>query len=331
MNWFGTNVQGVKPYQGITNAWQWLKDQWSDITGVTANQQSVADTNATNLQIAQDTNAQNYDVAMQNLGFQKDLQEYNQALQQQIFEREDTAYQRTAQDMRSAGLNPLSMQGTNGAGEAIAMAPMENQYQAQQSSPMQAYQRPNQVQEFVSLASSVLGSVFSLKDMGLKRDQLTLESDKFRYQKTADEIKNFLESYDKGYYFDSEGKMIIPDDEYFDERMKSILSEFKDTTRENQHKENAGIYDSDIREERIMTALYDWLVNGRGEEAWKALVKKYPILSIFTPYAKDIKPYEEWSEQEKKEWADEVNKPVSEKTNNYTTNRWTSGKTTGNW
>lgn len=51
---------------------------------------------------------------------QLNLQRYNEALQQQIFAREDTAYQRTVKDMRAAGLSPLAMNGTNGAGEVIA-------------------------------------------------------------------------------------------------------------------------------------------------------------------------------------------------------------------
>lgn len=54
-----------------------------------------------------------------NVQFQREKLAYDKQLQQQIFQREDTAYQRTADDMRAAGLNPLSMNGTNGAGEAI--------------------------------------------------------------------------------------------------------------------------------------------------------------------------------------------------------------------
>lgn len=55
-----------------------------------------------------------------NLDFQREKFDYDKALQQQLFEREDSAYQRTVQDMRAAGISPLAMQGTNGAGEAVA-------------------------------------------------------------------------------------------------------------------------------------------------------------------------------------------------------------------
>lgn len=59
------------------------------------------------------------DIDKRNLQFQKDKLAYDKQLQQQIFQREDTAYQRTADDMRAAGLNPLSMNGTDSAGEVI--------------------------------------------------------------------------------------------------------------------------------------------------------------------------------------------------------------------
>lgn len=78
-----------------------------------------------------ETNSTNQNIANQNLDFQRENLDYEKALQQQIFAREDNAYQRTVNDMRLAGLNPLSMQGTNGAGEAIATEPMHNDYQAQ--------------------------------------------------------------------------------------------------------------------------------------------------------------------------------------------------------
>lgn len=77
------------------------------------------------------TNHTNQNIANQNLDFQRETLDYEKGLQQQLFEREDTSYQRTVNDMRMAGLNPLSMQGTNGAGEAIATEPMHNDYQAQ--------------------------------------------------------------------------------------------------------------------------------------------------------------------------------------------------------
>lgn len=74
---------------------------WNDFTGNTANNK--------------------------NLEFQRENLDYQKAIQQEIFNREDTSYQRTVNDMRLAGLNPVSMQGTNGSGEAIATNAPETQ------------------------------------------------------------------------------------------------------------------------------------------------------------------------------------------------------------
>lgn len=81
-----------------------------------------------------ETNAYNKEIADQNLQFQRDNLDYQKALQQKIFDREDSAYQRTVTDMRAAGLSPLMMNGTNGAGEAIQTAPLNNSYQHQDKS-----------------------------------------------------------------------------------------------------------------------------------------------------------------------------------------------------
>lgn len=65
-------------------------------------------------------------IDQENLQFQQEVFDYQQELQQEIFDREDNAYQRTVNDMRSAGLSPLAMSGTNNAGEAIAVSPSEH-------------------------------------------------------------------------------------------------------------------------------------------------------------------------------------------------------------
>lgn len=93
------SVRGVG--NSLKSVGNWLNDKWNDFTGITAN------------------NA--------NLEFQRENLDYLKALQQQVFEREDSAHQRTVNDMRMSGLNPLSMNGTNGAGEAIATSPIETQ------------------------------------------------------------------------------------------------------------------------------------------------------------------------------------------------------------
>lgn len=77
------------------------------------------------------TNEVNQDIATKNLAFQRENFDYQKALQQKIFDREDSAYQRTVKDMRAAGMSPLMMNGTNGAGEALQTEPLHNEYQHQ--------------------------------------------------------------------------------------------------------------------------------------------------------------------------------------------------------
>lgn len=52
------------------------------------------------------TNQSNRDINLQNIKFQEQNLEYQKDLQQQIFNREDTAYQRKVNDLIAAGINP---------------------------------------------------------------------------------------------------------------------------------------------------------------------------------------------------------------------------------
>lgn len=73
-------------------------------------------------------NEYNRQIAEQNLGFQKENLEYQKALQEQIFQREDTAYQRKINDLIAAGLNPaLASQGSgSGAGSIVSTSAPQN-------------------------------------------------------------------------------------------------------------------------------------------------------------------------------------------------------------
>ena len=82
------------------------------------------------------TNQFNERIANQNLKFQKENLEYQKDLQQQIFEREDTAYQRKVNDLIAAGINPAvaaSGSGSN-AGSLVNTQSLHNdmRYQAPQ-------------------------------------------------------------------------------------------------------------------------------------------------------------------------------------------------------
>lgn len=75
------------------------------------------------------TNSTNKYIARQNLAFQRENLDYQKALQQQIFDREDSAYQRTVNDMRAAGMSPLLMSNQDAAGQAVPTEALHNDYQ----------------------------------------------------------------------------------------------------------------------------------------------------------------------------------------------------------
>lgn len=107
------------------------------------------------------TNDVNYAIAQENLKYQRENLDYQKALQQKIFDREDSSYSRTVQDMRNAGISPLMMSGTNGAGEAIATSPLHNEFQMQDKG-------------IAEVLGSVLSSASAVQE--IKRQQLENES-----------------------------------------------------------------------------------------------------------------------------------------------------------
>lgn len=239
---------------------------WKGITG-----QKSADINT------QKTNESNEKIAQQNLDFQRENLEYQKALQQQIFEREDTSYQRTAQDMLNAGLNPLTMQGTNGAGEAVSTSPLNNSMQYQQT--------PQAFQNGLNSLFGFVETLNSLRTGMAERDSIMLENDRKR-------LENKILAHDYGLDFFGKGKNRYIGQSYLGNydfnwnNSKGWKNNFnigssnkswyegENLFREYEHKVNANIYDTDLKEERILTALTDWIDNGRMDRLMESM-KKY--------------------------------------------------------
>lgn len=242
-----------------------------------ANERAVRLANQTNLDIARETNQMNWNVAQQNLAYQNKLFEYNKALQQQQWEREDTSYQRTKADMLAAGLNPLSMQGTNGAGEVVSQTAPQNNFQAQQAAPSQAAQHQaarfenyqNKIMstnEVISGIGSVINSVNDVLNGTHSRDSLALENDKKRMENLASMQRLGLFPQQNAENNKRYSGHFISDSNLFGRNAKTYASGWVsdiNANRELKHKLSAGFYDSDLKEERLLTALEDWISNGR--------------------------------------------------------------------
>lgn len=147
-------------------------------------------TNQANKEIADSTNATNAAIAEQNLGFQREVLDYQKGLQERIFNREDTAYQRTVSDMRAAGISPLAMQGANGAGEAIAVSPMHNSFQAQgydYKSPLSTFAELAKFDPLGSL-STLMQIQGSMEDLNTKKLNNELLAKTLNYKVGMDEF-----------------------------------------------------------------------------------------------------------------------------------------------
>lgn len=201
----------------------------------------------------------------QNLAFQRENLDYQKALQQQIFEREDTSYQRTANDLLKAGLNPLSMQGTNGSGEAIATTPLQNTTDVGQN-------KMNAIFGALNAINGIASTADSLSSGSLQRDALSLENDRKILEnfELANDLgldyspstklsgkRGSVSGFDTKDFLDSKGSS---------SRSKNIASmlsdeQLLDFKREFAHKKSRKLYDSDIEMERTLNAVETFITD----------------------------------------------------------------------
>lgn len=185
----------------------------------------------------------NKETADDNLDFQKNVFaqnqknwetnfDYQKALQERIFDREDTSYQRTVNDMRQAGLNPLAMNGTNGNGEAIATSPL------QQEAPQS---------QKISNTAKIMGDLIGTMN-GIQNYQVGISYGKEQEAKAQQaQTQAFI---DQLTAFDKIKSSSI------DRKTKEEL--FKDFTRNMQFNKDLNIFngmDNNSRDARIMQAL----------------------------------------------------------------------------
>lgn len=194
---------------------------------------SIYDT-ATNKQIADDNLSYQKDVFNQNQQNWRENFDYQKALQERIFDREDTSYQRTVNDMRQAGLNPLTMNGTNGSGEAIATSPL------QQEAPQN---------EYISNTSRMMGDLLATMN-GLQNYQIGIS-----YAKEQEAKARSAEAQAQ-----IDEKTMLDKIENSNLDSKTKKEAYKDFVRNMNFNKDLNIFngmDENSRDARIMQALYD--------------------------------------------------------------------------
>lgn len=158
-----------------------------------ANERMVGATNQANRDIADATNATNMAINQANI-------DYQNAYNQQVFERADTAFQRSAKDASAVGINPLSLSGSVAGGDvAGSSSAPQSSLGAQTGAPMQSSRAEaakmqawqNQVADMSALGS-FLSELNQLSTGFVQRDMLMQQA-----QRLKNENKFFA---DNGYY-----------------------------------------------------------------------------------------------------------------------------------
>lgn len=164
---------------------------------------------------------------------------YNRALQERIFEREDTAFQRQAEDMSAVGLNPLLAQGGARSGDVVSSPSIP----ANATSPN--LQAPNQsidLSGFENALGNALSAINEIEGVKTNRANRDLLNSQKRYQDLINEgqaAKNaeFLASH--GIHIDVNGNYVASDVDFKDKKASQERN-----SRVNDYQEKYGVNDT---------------------------------------------------------------------------------------
>lgn len=132
------------------------------------------------------SNDSNEKISEANLKFQRENLEYQKAVQQKQWQREDTAYQRTVNDMRSAGMSPLAMNGTDNAGEVVSTTAPQYTHHVQADTTT-----PQILANSLNNAFSIVSQVSQAKLMEEQARGMKLDNDiKEEYGSSSSKISN---------------------------------------------------------------------------------------------------------------------------------------------
>lgn len=123
-------------------------------------------------QSTKETNDTNSAIAEQNLAFEKENLQYQKDLQQQIFQREDSSYQRAIADLKQAGLNPALAYQNGGSASGAAIQTSAPQLNYQYKSPLGSYSHM-----FDSLQQQAQTTALAYEKLALEKDLVASQVD----------------------------------------------------------------------------------------------------------------------------------------------------------
>lgn len=188
------------------------------------------------------TNASNEGMNNANIALQRELNaeqmsrydqafEYQKALQERLFEREDTAISRQAQDMANVGLNPLSQQ-MNGLGAGQGLNPPS---QPSLSAPQNTFS----MQNVVAGALEGMNALANLNTQGIQRDKLRAEENFQRLVNESQKIDNLIKANKNGISIDEDGNLKLSKN--FRQEQDIVESSYQnaEATRRRNEREDA--------------------------------------------------------------------------------------------
>lgn len=230
-----------------------LPGLWKGATGQLS-QEKIADENLAYqrernaIEDARYTEETNY-----NRAFAEDERDYNRALQQQIFEREDTAIERQANQLASIGINPLS-QTMNGLGSgSVVSSPTVPSASVRGGTALQNnMQTLDSLLPLVQLAGDIQSTIEGVTTGNMQRDGLRLENDRKFLENKVYARKHGIEYFDTKYHSNiGFNDTSLP----YDDAWGSELFKDADAVRDIKHKFKSGIFGSDTE---LMKTLKDF-------------------------------------------------------------------------
>lgn len=147
-----------------------------------SNERNVDETNKANISMNKATNDTNMAINQANI-------DYQNAYNQQVFERADTAFQRSAKDASAVGINPLALSGSVAGGDVAGSSSAPQASIPMQSTTAKAFQA---VAPQIAGISSLFSELTKVQTGMAQRDLLEQQAQKMR-----NENKFFV---DNGYY-----------------------------------------------------------------------------------------------------------------------------------